>query len=41
MIPKILSLDVGSFILGEAGIAENAIFKGVKYTSHKKAEGRK
>lgn len=38
MIPKIFSLEVASFILEEASIAENTVFKGVKYTSHKKQE---
>lgn len=41
MILKVFSLDVGSFILGEASIAENAVLKGVKDTSHKKAERRR
>lgn len=41
MIPKVLSLDEESFMLGEATIAENAVFKGVKCTSHTKAKGRK
>lgn len=42
LILKVFSLDVGSFILGEASIAENAVLKGGKYTSHKKkTEGRR
>lgn len=41
MILKVFRLEAGSFILGEASIAENVVLKGGKYTSHKKAEGRK
>lgn len=41
MIPKVSSLDLWAIMLGEASIAENTGFEGVKYRSHAKAEGRK